>query len=112
MMLSSLLGILAATAAMQADPTVQPRENLVNCLNELVRTSRQQNMAPEAFDAALAEACSAQRTAYREAIIKRETGYGASASLAAEDAELDLEDTKANFQGIYRMHHEAGSVPE
>lgn len=111
-MLASVLGLLASTAAAQGDPTVEPRENLVRCLNELVRSSRQQNMAPEAFDTTLAQACSAERAAYRAAIIRREKGYGASAALASEDADLDLEDTNTNFQGVYRMHHEAGSVPE
>lgn len=111
-MLSSILAISAAAAVAQADPTVRPRQTYMNCLTALVRRSRGDNMAPETFDTTLTTSCTNERTAYRQAIVQRETNYGASRDRAEQDADLELEDAKLNFQDLYRWHHENNSTPE
>lgn len=111
-MLSSILALLAASAAVQADPTVQPRERYMRCLDGLVRQRLEQGQSPAEFEQSYGQACTAERAAYRQAIVRRESGYGATPARAAEDADLEMEDARANFVELYNWHHSEGTRPD
>jgi len=103
-MISSVLGVLAAAAAMQpADTTRTQREAYTGCLRGFVQSSLDQRMTAEAFQTAFPQACPQQEAAYRAAVIARESAMRATRANAAESANTEIEDARFNFRERFEM---------
>lgn len=105
--LASMLVLAQADAGLS-----QARRAYGDCLNRAVRTHLDSKTSPAAFDRALASACAAQETAYRNAIMATEKAAGTSAAEAEELAGMDIEDLETNTKDLYRLHMEQGTRPE
>lgn len=93
-MLSSLL---ALAMMMQSDTTRASREAFTRCLGQFVETSMRARRTAEQFRTEFAAACMAEETAFREAIVRRDTALRATRASAQEAANLEVEDARANF---------------
>jgi hypothetical protein len=103
-MISSGLAVLLSVAAFQAsDTTRSAREAFTACLRQFVESSIQSNKAQAAFDSEYPTQCAAQQTAYREAIIRRDTASRMSQAAARESADLAIEDARVNFSERFAM---------
>lgn len=87
----------AATAAQATDTTRASREAFTGCLRQYVTRVMEDRMTQEAFDREFPQACAAQQSAFREAIIRRETALRATRGNAESQAELEIEDARFNF---------------
>ena len=97
-MISSMLALLAATSAAQAsDTTRTAREAFTACLRMYVNRSIEAGTTAEAFEAEYPQQCTAQETAFRDAVIRRDTAMRATRATAEDSARLEIEDARANF---------------
>lgn len=99
-MISSLL---AMAMVMQADTTRAARETFTRCLHEFVESSVQARKTQEQFTTEYPQACAAQQTAFREAVIRRDTAMRATRASAVESANLEVEDARVNFSERFAM---------
>jgi hypothetical protein len=99
-MLSSLL---ALAMAMQADTTRASREAFTRCLGQFVDASAQARKTAEQFRAEYPQACTAEQTAFREAIIRRDMGMRSTRASAEESANLEVQDARDNFAERFEM---------
>lgn len=81
-----------------------PRQQFSTCLRHFVDSKIEDRTAVDAFDAAIATACSEQETAYRTAYIAAATRAGDSRATAERDAGLEVEDLRNNYK---QMFHDA-----
>jgi hypothetical protein len=106
-MISSVLALLLATSTAQApDPSARAREAYARCLHTFLERSVGDRMTPEDFDSALEGQCAAQQATLRDVVIRRETSFGANREAAEQDAELELDELKANYRELFRAHME------
>ena len=97
-MFASTLALVAAAAAAQAsDTTRASREAFTACLRTYVDRSIDQSMTQETFDREYPQQCAAQQSAFRDAIIRRETASRISRADAEEQANIEIEDARINF---------------
>jgi hypothetical protein len=99
-MLSSLF---ALAMAMQADTTRASREAFTRCLGQFVDASVTARKTADQFRTEYAQACTAEQTAFREAIIRREVGLRSTRASAEETASLEIQDARENFSGRFEM---------
>lgn len=97
-MLSSLL---ALAMAMQSDTTRASREAFTRCLRQFVESSMQAHKTAEQFQTEYAQACRAEQTAFREAMIRRDMGMRSTRANAEESANLEIEDARSNMAGLF-----------
>ena len=96
-MLSSLF---ALAMAMQSDTTRASREAFARCLRQFVESSMQARKTEQQFQTEYAQACTAEQTAFREALIRRDMGMRATRASAEETANLEIEDARTNLAGL------------
>lgn len=84
-----------------------PRQQFSTCLRTFMNSKIEERMTPANFEPALAEACREQETAYRTAYVEAATRAGDRRPRAEEDANLEVQDLRANFLELFR-----GSQPE
>ena len=97
-MFLSMMAIAAAAASAQAsDTTRASREAFTGCLRGYVADAMENRMDQAAFDREFPQACAAQQTAFRDSIIARETSLRASRAEAEDQANMEIEDARANF---------------
>lgn len=99
--------VLAITLMVVQLPAAGPRQEFASCLRAFMTAKLEARMEPPAFETELASACSAQENAYRTAYIQAATRTGDSRTMATQDAELEVEDLRANILELFR-----GSQPE
>lgn len=99
-MISSVLALIAAVGGGQSDTTRPSREAFTNCLRAYVDRKIEDRMAIDAFRTEYAQQCTAQETAYREAVIRSFRGNRAEAE---ELAGLEIEDARASFRDLFEM---------
>jgi len=102
MLVSSILGA-AALMALQADPTRAPRDAYTGCLRAFMEKSVKDKASPEAFNTALAQQCTAQESAYRDAVRAREARLKTPAAEVDEIIKMELEDAQGNMKQIFEM---------
>jgi hypothetical protein len=110
-MFTSLIALMVSAAAMQADPVNDARRAYSNCMRAFMRTSLQAHTEPAAFETAMATTCTAEATAYRTALVRRDRSAGGSAARAEEDATMMIDDTKANTLEYYRDYFTSNTIP-
>src|SRR5688500_6514686 len=97
-MISSVLALAAAAAAAQAsDTTRTAREAFTACLRTYVNRSIDARTEAATFETEYPQQCTAQQTAFREAIIRRDMAMRSTRNSAEESARLEIEDARANF---------------
>ena len=97
-MISSVLALIAAASAAQAsDTTRAAREAFTACLRTYVNQSIASGKTQDAFEAEYPQQCTTQETAFREAVIRRDTAMRATRASAEDSARLEIEDARANF---------------
>ena len=106
-MISSVLALLLAATAVQSDATRTAREAYTGCLRTYVDRGANDRMAPAAFVSAYPQQCTAQESAYRDAIVRRETANRATRADAQEAAQMEIDDARTNFYERFAM-----SLPE
>lgn len=111
-MISSVLALSLAAAAMQSEAANQSRRDYSTCLRTFMRTSLQQRMEPGAFETAMNSQCTAQAAAYRTALVARDQRSGGSRTRAEEDAQIMIDDAKANVMEYYRDYFSSNTVPD
>ena len=103
-MLTSVLAMMAAAAAAQAsDTTRASREAFTACLRTYVNRSIEQSTTLDAFRTAYPQQCTAQQQAFRDAIVRRETGARSRPADAQDQANLEIDDARLNFSERFEM---------
>lgn len=102
-MISSVLALVAVLGGGQSDPTRTSREAFANCLRTYVERSIQDRMAADRFESEYPQQCTAQETAYRDAVIR---GFRGSRADAEELAGLEIEDARTSYREVFAMESE------
>jgi len=111
-MISAALVLASAAFAMQAsDTTRAAREAFTSCLNTFVNSAIRERKEPAAFATEFPQACAAQQTALREAVIRRDTAMRATRANAEDAANLEVEDARFNFSERFDMAQPATPRP-
>lgn len=103
-MLSSFLALMLAAVGGQAtDTTRTAREAFTACLRAYVQQSVEARLPVADFQSQYPQQCTAQQTAFRDAVIRRETGLRATRATAEESASLEIDDARTNFSERFLM---------
>jgi hypothetical protein len=103
-MISTALVIASAAMAMQAsDTTRAARESFTHCLRVFVDGSTRDHKTLEQFNASFPQACAAEQSTFRQAVIQRDMASRSTRASAEEAANLEVEDARANFNDIFQM---------
>ncbi len=102
-MISSVLAVAMAAYMQPTDTTRASREAFTACLRVYVDRATQNRMPQAEFTSGYPQQCTAQQTAYREAIIRREIASRSSRADAEESANLEIDDSRTNFRERYEM---------
>lgn len=111
-MISSVLAIALATLGVQSDTTRAQREAFTSCLRTYVDRSLDDGMSAETFQTEYPQQCAAEESAFRAAVIRRETSARASQADAEDAANLAVEDARLNFSERFELAVPARSEPE
>ena len=103
-MISTALVLISAAMSMQAsDTTRAARESFTHCLRVFVDHSTADHKTLDQFTAAFPQACAAEQTTFRQAIIQRDVASRSTRASAEESANLEVDDARANFNDIFQM---------
>ena len=83
-------------------PAAGPRQAFASCLRTFMNEKVQEGMAVDAFEAAVAGTCTTQENAYRAAYIQAATRAGDGRAAAERDANLEVQDLRANILELFR----------
>lgn len=90
--------VLAMMLSMQASDTTRvSREAFQRCLGRFVDAAMEAGKTQAEWDAAFPQACSAEQSAFRNAIITRDMASRSTRAGAEEAANLEIEDARFNF---------------
>jgi hypothetical protein len=100
-MMSLVAATMLSMAAMKADPLDNARKAFNNCMIETHNTAVGEKASPSAFLKTTETACAAERTAYRDIMVKAERGYGSSLKdaekFANEEAQMIIDSIVSSF---------------
>ena len=100
-MLSTVIAMVLATQA--TDTTRAAREAFTACLRTYVNQSIEAGRSVADFRAAYPQQCTAQQTAFHDAVLRRETSLRATRANAEQQANLEVEDARVNFSERFEM---------
>jgi len=105
MLISSALSLaLSLTAAQNMrDATTAPRNTYTACLRAFMVKSAEDKVTSATFDTALPTQCSAQETAFREAMRRREASFRTPAGDVDQIIADELEDARGNIKQLFEM---------
>jgi hypothetical protein len=110
-MISTLMGMLAAVTAVQADPVNNARQAYNACLRAYMRAQLEQHVDPAAFEAAISSQCNDRGAAFTAALIQRDSRAGGGRARAEEDARMTMEDMRATTVEYYNDYHANNTMP-
>ena len=111
-MISSVLAIALSTVSAQAsDTTRSAREAFTACLRGYVDRSLDAGISAETFQTEYPQQCATQETAFKAAVVRRETAARASRADAEEAANLEVEDARVNFSERFELAAPAPQPP-
>lgn len=108
-MMSMVLAMALSMAPAKADPVDNARKNFNNCLIEIHNKAVGDKQSASAFKDSLTAACVAERTAYRDLIIKAERGYGSKQAEAEKFADEEVQAIADYVTGAYGENVENGA---
>jgi hypothetical protein len=101
-------------AAMIQSPTATvdtTRVAFTKCLNTHMKKSLGDKKSPTEFEMGLKSICTAERDAFRAAVVASNRAGGDSQADAADNADMQVEDYHANFTAKYTDYSESGTMP-
>lgn len=101
-MLTLVAATMLSMAAAKADPLDAPRKAYNNCLIELHNKSVKDKVAQADFPATVDAACTAQRDAFKAAVVKSERSYGSNAKDAEEYASDEVKQIEDWITDAYK----------
>jgi hypothetical protein len=90
-MITLVAATMLSMAAMKADPLDNARKAFNNCMIETHNVAVGDKASPSAFVKTTETACTAERTAYRDIMVKAERGYGSSLKDAEKFANEEVQ---------------------
>lgn len=106
-MISSVLALLVAATAVQADTTRTAREAYTTCLRNFVNQGVQNRMSQADFTAQFPQQCLPQEQVFRAAVIARENALRATRANAEQAARDEIEEARLNFSERFEMSQPA-----
>lgn len=106
-MISSVLAVAMAAYMQPADTTRASREAFTACLRTYVDRATSNRTPAADFATAYPQQCTAEQTAFRDAIVRRERASRVSQADAEESAGLEIEDARTNFSERFDMNQPA-----
>jgi hypothetical protein len=94
---SLIVPLLLSTQVMASSE----RQQFSRCLRSFVDSKIEARTGAEAFETALAGACTQQEAAYRAAYVAAAVRAGDSRTVAERDAATEAEDLRTNFKEIF-----------
>lgn len=110
-MISTVLAMLMM-APPPADTVARARKEYSACLSGFTKKSMKEDADEAAFSAGVGPACSVQEQKFRSAVIAFDTASGIKAAAAAEGADLEIEDMRANQLETFKDYRNSGSQPK
>ncbi|MBL0924824.1 MAG: hypothetical protein IBJ12_10220 [Sphingomonadaceae bacterium] len=100
-MMTLVAAMMLSMAAQKADPLDNARKAFNNCMIETHNVAVGEKVSPSAFVKTTETACTAERTAYRDILIKSERGYGSSQKeaekFANEEVQMIIDSVVSSF---------------
>lgn len=100
-MMSLVAATMLSMAAMKADPMDNARKAFNNCMIETHNKAVGEKVSPSDFVKTAEGACTTERTAYRDVLIKSERGYGSSQKdaeqFATEEVQMIVDSVVSSF---------------
>ena len=81
------------------------------CMSTQVKKALNSKKSPAEFEMEMKSLCTAERDAFRNAVIALNRSGGDSAADAADNADMQLDDYHANFLDKYKDYSESGTMP-
>ena len=103
--------LLAAMAPAPTATVDTTRAAFTKCLRENVKKSLEAKMPAGEFEVAVKSICNDERTAFRSAVIAFGRSGGDSETVAAEDADMQVDDYHANFVDKYKDYASTNTMP-
>ena len=98
-----ILSVIAVSLMLPAQlPAATQRHQFATCLRTFTNEKVQARMPAAEFETALAAACREQEAAYRTAYVAAAIRTGDSRSRAEQDANIEVEDLRTNFRGLFQ----------
>ncbi|KTE00423.1 hypothetical protein [Sphingopyxis sp. H115] len=109
MLITTLL--LAAMAPAPAAAVDTTRAAFTKCLRDHMKASLEAKMEEAEYELALKATCTAERDAFRKAVIALGRSGGDSEKVATEDADMQVDDYHANFTDKFKDYKANNSLP-
>jgi hypothetical protein len=90
-MLTLVAATMLSMAAMKADPMDNARKAYNNCMIETHNTAVGEKASPSDFVKTAESACTTERTAYRDILVRSEKSYGSSQKDAEKFADEEVQ---------------------
>lgn len=103
-----LLAVMAPSPSATVDTT---RAAFTKCLRDDMKKALEAKVEEAEYLLALKANCSAERDAFRKAVIALGRSGGDSEKVAAEDADMQVEDYHANFTDKFKDYKANNSLP-
>jgi hypothetical protein len=110
-MISSVLALALAAYMQPSDTTRASREAFTACLRTYVERVTSARMSASDFATAYPQQCTAEQTAYRNAVISREIASRSSRADAEESANMEIDDQRTNFRDRFEPATQTASAP-
>jgi hypothetical protein len=89
----------------------QARQTYSVCLSTLLKSNLKEKIAPDAFEANLANACKNEETAFRTTSIGLDVSMGTTRTSAEQSANFDITDILENTKQRYKDYVETNTEP-
>ena len=109
MLITSLLLALAAPSPTAAVDT--SRAAFTKCLRDHLKKSLEGKMGDAEYEMAIKGACTAERTAFRQAVIALDRASGDSEADATENADMQIDDYHVNFIEKFKDYSSTNTLP-
>jgi hypothetical protein len=100
-MITLVAATMLSMAAMKADPVDNARKAFNNCMIGTHNVAIGEKASPNAFLKTAETACTAERTAYHDILVKAERGYGSSQKdaekFANEEVQMIIDSVVSSF---------------
>ena len=107
-----ITALLLATAAPAGAGSVDTtRAAFTKCLRDHMKKSLDAKMGEAEYEVSLKGACETERAAFRAAVTAANTASGYSASDAADNAEMQIEDYHAGFTDKFADYSSSNTRP-
>ena len=95
------LGMSNGTAIQANDPSASARNAYTHCLRQFMERSLNERISLSNFRTALAQQCTEQEQAFRQALIAREASFRTPRAEAEETATMEVDDARSNFIQLF-----------